>query len=251
MRYLRIFEEFEIKRFKKIKRERSLGSKSNASWYPGAGLDKVTSKVEENSTKSLKKSLNKLMRNILRRFELTGSKVKYLNSGSYGMAFIVDHDKVIKITSDKGEAKIAKSLIGRDVPRCVEYYGVIEIFPGKEKLFAILMQKADPLSKEEEDLLQEIDDKFDMLDVEYEEGEEEFEFDKKVLTKIATNHGISIENVEEYCIKLIQIYKSFKEHDIATDDLHTGNMGYVGDDLVHFDIMGNTSFVDLSKISKI
>jgi len=250
MKYLQLFEEFKIKKFKKIWHSLDANEDDYADWYPGAGVGKVTGAIQRKSDNPLKKTFKKLMKRILDSFNLPDTEVRYLNAGQYGMAFLVGGDKIIKITSDQGEAKIAKSLINRNIPKCVEYYDVVKL---KNGLFAILMQKADPLTQEEEDLISDLIDNFNDEDYAKNAAKRglKHHYSKGSLEDIAENHGITIDNVKEYAKKLRAIYKSFKKHKISTQDLHTGNMGYVGDDLVHFDIMSNTSPSDLSKITKL
>ena len=68
--------------------------------------------------------------------------IEYISSGSYGDAYSFD-DKVMKITTDKREAKFAYDFIGVDDPHLIKYYNVYRY----EKYYVIIMDKVTPLKQ--------------------------------------------------------------------------------------------------------
>jgi hypothetical protein len=78
--------------------------------------------------------------------------VKYISSGSFGDAFEIKQngiDRVLKITTDREEAKIANTLKGKDLPGIVKFHDVKRIKSKDLKRFEnylIIMDKVDPIS---------------------------------------------------------------------------------------------------------
>ena len=68
-----------------------------------------------------------------------------MNAGAFGMAFIADGDKIIKLTSNRDEAAEVKGLIDKKVPGCIEYYDIV--YSKKFDIWAILMQRTESLTK--------------------------------------------------------------------------------------------------------
>ena len=96
MNYLQTFEGFEgVKKTKKIKKH----------WRSDrGGVSSVMGSITNKNA-----NLNDLMKKLVKRFKI--EKVKYMNAGAFGMAFIADVDKIIKLTSNRDEAAEAKDLI--------------------------------------------------------------------------------------------------------------------------------------------
>lgn len=235
---IRIFEKF--KNLKKVYRDIDKSKE---------GIDSISNKIstkfssrqksDSDPLKKLKKIVNKISKSLGCK-----SEVRYMNSGSYGMAFSVD-DKVIKLTSDKGEAMIAKKLVNKNIPNTVRYYKVKKI--QEYEIWAILMDKAESFTKEEKKIIEIIDEcaYYDSpkkikneLDESYIEAKEQIEY-RKLSVKLFKKMWNDYKNM---CISLIK-------NGISMDDLHPGNIGYLGDEMVHFDIMYQTSLEDISKLS--
>jgi hypothetical protein len=72
--------------------------------------------------------------------------LKPLATGTHGTAFAAG-DKVLKITNDEKEAKIAAALIDKDLKNVVKFYSVIH-FKDTE-YYAILQEKLDPMPEAE------------------------------------------------------------------------------------------------------
>lgn len=226
MNYLKTFEAFKsVKKTGKIIRH----------WRKGRGG--VTSVMGNISDKDA--NLNDLMEKLVKRFNV--EKVKYMNAGAFGMAFIADGDKIIKLTSNRSEAAEVKSLIGKEMPGCVEYYDIV--YSKKFDIWAILMQKSESLTKKEEKI-------FSFL----------FGYNVELIDKDRINDirkemsGITITKSElrSYVEEIVNLKNKLESNEISTHDLHVGNMGRVDGELVHFDIMSEyTGVNELNKVSKI
>jgi len=234
MNYLQTFERFEgVKKTKKIKKH----------WRSDrGGVSSVMGSIVNKDA-----NLNDLMKKLVKRFKI--EKVKYMNAGAFGMAFIADGDKIIKLTSNRDEAAEVKGLIDKKVPGCIEYYDIV--YSKKFDIWAILMQKCENLSKKEEKI-------FSLL---FEEGLDNFDeddldrgqnFSKDRINDIASELRLSKEELMSFIRELVELKDKLESNDISIGDLHTGNMGRLDDELVHFDIMaGFTGENELNKISKI
>jgi len=234
MNYLQTFERFEgVKKTKKIKKH----------WRSDrGGVSSVMGSIANKDA-----NLNDLMKKLVKRFKI--EKVKYMNAGAFGMAFIADGDKIIKLTSNRDEAAEVKGLIDKKVPGCIEYYDIV--YSKKFDIWAILMQKCENLSKKEEKI-------FSLL---FEEGLDNFDednldrsqnFSKDRINDIASELRLSKEELMSFIRELVELKDKLESNDISIGDLHTGNMGRLDDELVHFDIMaGFTGENELNKISKI
>jgi hypothetical protein len=151
------------------------------------------------------------------------------------MAFVVGDDKIIKLTSNKSEAMVAKSLIDKQIPHCVNYYDIVYI--KRYNIYAILMDKADKLSPDEKKVIGKLSDSVVLMN----------DFDR--LRKKFSD--ISESKLKRIYKDFREMYKSLKDSKVSIQDLHEGNIGYIKDKMVHFDIMGDTKKKDIEKISKI
>jgi len=242
MNYLKTFESFKsVKKSGKIIRH----------WKKGRGG--VTSVMGNISDKDA--NLNNLMEKLVKRFKV--EKVKYMNAGAFGMAFIADGDKIIKLTSNADEAAEVKGLIGKIIPGCVEYYDIV--YSKKFDIWAILMQKSESLTKKEEKIFSLLIE-YPFTDIENINQDSLFKnptFDNLTLKKLHKQCNSEIGNISKsefksYIKEYIELHHKLDKNEISTNDLHTGNMGRLNGELVHFDIMsGYTGENDLKKISKI
>lgn len=241
MRHLNIFEEFKFKKKKVLKHlDKEKG-----------GVEKILGNItammpkEKDSTIDV---LGDILKFITKRFGLKG-KVKYMNSGLFGMAFVVGDDKVIKLTSSSSEAAIAMRLMKvKKIPHCIKYYDVV--FIKKYDVYAILMDKVEKLSREEKKAINILVDSEFILN------------NDPLFIRRARKKGINLTDDElmiifdDYCA----LYFSLKRNNVSTMDLHSGNIGYIESKLygslrrhlVHFDIMDNADLrKDIKKIPKI
>ncbi len=207
------------------------------------GIDKITSEISKSDP--LKK-LKKIVKQISKSFGY-GSEVRYLDSGSCGMAFVIK-DKVIKLTSNEEEFLIAKQLLGQNIPNMVRYYRVTRV---KEyDIWAILMDKARNLNKDESEAMNLIDD-YGYVDLgwTHENIKDLMEDSFSDIEKYAKKSKISIRLVKRVWDDYKNMIYNLIKNSISIKDLHPGNIGYLGKDMVHFDLMGQTDFEEISKIS--
>lgn len=228
MKHLSIFEEFKIKKTKKIYKHLDKGK---------GGVDKILCNVGDNID-----VLSDVIKSLTKRFGLK-SNVKYMNAGSFGMAFIVNDDKIIKLTSSESEAKVAKSLIDKEIPHCVNYYDIVYI--KKYEIYAILMDKAEKLSPEEKRIVKLLAGSAIFLN--------DFNRLKKAID--SRNSFVGRKKISESELKRVyddfrEMYSSLKKNNISITDLHEGNIGYIKNKMVHFDIIGGVKKKDIGRISK-
>jgi len=221
MNYIKIFEKF--KKEKRIYKHLDKGKE---------GISEISKKIEPRyvEIRNPIKTLKNVVDDIKNRMGLK-KEIKYLDSGMWGMAFKVGR-KVIKLTSNREEVGVAKKLIGKKIPNVVNYYELIKI--EEYGIWAILMDFAEPLSKREQSIIQKIESCLDI-----DELIEEIE-------------GTDIKKSEAK--KIWREYKDLEESlensGISTADMHWGNIGRIGDKLVHFDIMPETGKEEVSKLSR-
>ena len=78
------------------------------------------------------------------------NKISYAGRGYYGIAFVADGIKILKLTQDEDEIKGIEKIVGKEIPGIVNYYGY-EYYP-EYNIYGILMDKAKPISKIEKDI---------------------------------------------------------------------------------------------------
>ena len=78
------------------------------------------------------------------------SRISYAGRGYYGIAFVADGTKILKLTQDEDEIKGIEKIVGKEIPGIVNYYGY-EYYP-EYNIYGILMDKAKPISKIEKDI---------------------------------------------------------------------------------------------------
>ena len=175
-------------------------------------------------------------------------KIEYAGEGHFGMAFIVNDDKILKLTNNEDEIRGIKKVLNKDIPNVIHYYDV-KHYPDSN-IYAILMDKVDLLSLEEEtiyttmyyegsnysdsDFWDEYDDDeirdelIDKLQDRLQNPEEEDE-----LEPFDINHNDMINYIEKYR----ELLNKLEENGVPTADLHGGNIGAKDGKLIHFDVM--------------
>lgn len=231
MRNITLFEEFKVKNRPGIKDSWDKGGTQNIMGTYGGN-----NKVNKSSIKSLDKSMEK----IVKYFGISG-KVKYMDSGSYGMAFSCGK-YIIKLTSEIKEVREAEKMIGRDIPGCVKYYKIK--YQPKFEIWAIMMDKVDSLSENQIGIINDIQ-RFALSEtgkVSISKSLEFFstcpidkflKFYKIKRGKNHPNYKILEEVYNDFQILIKKLIKS----NICLDDVHSGNIGYKNGELISFDIM--------------
>jgi len=251
------FDDFgDIKKFQKIKRD----YRKDLSRGLERGISKVKSALDDSN-------FNDLVTDLVKHFNI--KKIKYFDRGAFGMAFIADDDKILKITSDEDEIRGIKKIVGKKIPGVVTYYGYKE-YP-EFGLYGILMDKVElipPIQKiiyttmhhlnanvfdsffwedfNNEDMdelinrLQhpEPEDKLQPILITDYYGNEENEDDEDwVEPPYNAEFQITENELIEYIEEYKKLLKKLNKRNIDTKDLHGGNIGIKDGELVHFDIM--------------
>ena len=228
MLHIQTFEAFEFKKKRKIKKHIK---------DERGGVVNIMSRISDKK----KGNLPELLENVSKRFDV--KIIKYQNCGAFGMAFIADNNKVIKLTSEKSEAANVKALIGKRVPGCLDYYDIV--YSRKYDIYCILMERVQILSKKEELLYNAVLDAFD-----YVTKPREIYYVNFVLD--ALDGEFTRDEIKKAVNLVTDLKRKLQSAGVDTRDLHTGNMGWRGKELVHFDIMSDaTKQDDIDKISKI
>ena len=228
MKHIKLFEEFKVKKTSRIKKHIDIGK---------PGTKSVTRSIGYKNDKDI---LEDIMETLVKRFKLDVNKVKYLDSGMFGMAFIVGGDKIIKLTSSSDEALNVKKLIGKNIPHVVNYYDIVYI--KKYGIYAILMDRAKNLSEIERDVVDYVSDGYGIPGIKH-----LFKRFEERTGSCAVSKSI-IKKIYDDCVEM---KKSLKKSKVSIQDLHAGNVGYLNDKMVHFDIMGHDNNTDNNKISKL
>lgn len=241
MKYLKTFEKYGLENPKKVKKHVKDGSGGARGVFNGLNSVEGYTLLKKKGIKKSLKDLDGILIELKKRFKkyVNVDTIKYLRDGSFGMAFSAD-DKVIKITTNENEGRVAKSFVGKKLKGCVNYYDVVKI--EKYHIIAILMDRAKNLTKYEEKIIDAISDNrsYDHSD----------DSGIKFLLEYLYGEGITIS--EKVASKYIKQYgallNTLEDQGIPDDDLYSGNIGWLKGKLVHFDIMGSTSNHKISKL---
>ena len=132
------FDDYgDIKNVKKLKKDWRKDVISGTE----RGITKIKTGLSGNS-------INDIVNDLVDKFGI--KKIKYAGRGYYGMAFLVDNNKILKLTQDQDEIKGIEKIVGKEIPGIVNYYGY-EFYP-KYNIYGILMDKANPIPKVEKDI---------------------------------------------------------------------------------------------------
>ena len=176
-------------------------------------------------------------------------KIEYAGEGHFGMAFVVNDDKILKLTNNEDEIRGIKKVLNKDIPGVIHYYDV-KHYPDSN-VYAILMDKVDLLSTEEEtvyttmyyegsnysdsDFWDEYDDDdeirdelIDKLQDRLQNPEEEDELE---------SYDLDYDEIVNYIEKYRELLNKLEENGVPTADLHGGNIGVKDGELIHFDVM--------------
>lgn len=265
MKHIILFEEFNIKKLKKVKKnlgEDQGGTRRIVRLLNDGDVEKVDINKPSlaKASKELKKSipslesLMKMLKDRYKKKNLGIDQIKFFDSGTYGMAF-VSNDKIIKLTSQENEAEIAKKLLDKKMKGCVNYYDVVYI--KTYGIFALLMDKAEKLTDDDISGIDFILDNDLALDCEREFGDcrydkrtNRYRFTREILQKMKYAE-VSRIDVERMIPEVIELKNKLKKSNVPTEDLHWGNIGRLKGKLVHYDIMGTSDENAISKISAV
>lgn len=180
--------------------------------------------------------------------ELGFNYLKFIGMGDYGMAYDVNGNKVLKITTDENEYKIANYLRGKNTKYLIEIYDVRKISDDKTNsaLYSIVMDKVEKLNITEKEFITALNSYFfyeSKLDIYqfmnlYDTDEKLYKFmsDNWVFNRFLTNFGGMINILHD----IFHIKLEAKKYGIECRDLRSDNVGWkndkMGRHLVFFDI---------------
>lgn len=175
--------------------------------------------------------------------------VSFKGSGSFGWAYLTKSGKILKMTTDPEEIKLAYRLSKNRnwFQYIINYYNVGRINkkadPEDDKLrrvYYILMDKVDPIEDPDEACV--IDDVYQNL-IQY-----KLDYYENVMDKKKVKERINEELYTPYLKKLakklyphvVNIVKELKKHKIKSTDFHSGNIGWANNKskLVLYDLGG-------------
>ena len=175
-----------------------------------------------------------------------------LGSGSNGTAFELKSGKVLKLTGDAREAKMAQWLKNHNTKYLINCYSIYEITPGST--FVLLMDKLEMIQRNLDmrliwdNILTFINKKPHLIidnDINYVLSKIEYDLD------IEMEYEEIVKYLEDNWDSICGITAELAELDIKFPDIHTDNLGYdKNHNLIYFDVkeMKKKKRKDLSHI---
>jgi hypothetical protein len=172
---------------------------------------------------------------ICNKIGISSSNVRFLSSGCFGNAYTYG-DKIIKITTDKNEARVAYDLIGKDNLLIVKYYRVYKYV----NFYVILMDRVVPIK----DYLKSINhfdinwmfiwDLTETLCKNWNNIDKDRYIEEVYKLYKSENRKWNIVGIKKFLLDGVwDIYESIRAHYI---DLHPDNLGIKDGNLVCFDL---------------
>lgn len=195
--------------------------------------------LKKNAVNNIIKILNQIKK------DFNIKDIEYLKVSNYGIVFIVDSDKILKISSTSDvngyeSYSICKNLLNNPVDGMIDIYNIwrikLEDSNGGLKngpIYAVLMKKCDILSRDETNLFNKF---HDILNLGYRWQIQNYKHmsEKEMSEKL---NKFDKKYVDEY----INLYNKLKDKNIPLDDLRGDNLGRINGELVHFDAMDRTN----------
>ena len=183
------------------------------------------------------------------------NRIKYVGQGHFGMAFMVDDDKILKLTNNDDEIRGIKKVIniqkklGGTVPGVIHYYDV-KYYP-KSKVYAILMDEVELLSEKDETVYTVLyyeearysDSPFwDLFNGDEDERDEIIDIVSERLSDPRPEdelepYDLDYDEIVDYIEKYEELLLKLEDNTVPTADLHGGNIGIKNGELIHFDVM--------------
>jgi hypothetical protein len=183
---------------------------------------------------------------------------EYIDSGSFGYAYILKSNKVLKITQDKNEINLIYNLSkSSNIPKYLMTYYNIGKIKGTN-YFYILMDYVETLTFIERSVI----NLFYKNKIQYQNDYYNNIINPKIKSYIKNWAKRSYNSEENYkiCISLlphvIEIVKDLKRHNIKSTDFHGANLGWdrTSNRLIMFDLGGlieNDNDLPKDKLSKL
>lgn len=162
-----------------------------------------------------------------------------LGSGTYGTAFELKSGKVLKLTEDQNEAKMAQWLKNHNTTYLINCYSIYEVIP--DNLYVLLMDKLDMLDEKDVDLRIIWDNILTYINY---SPEVILSQDLNgIINEISSDVDIiddyeMIKNyIEDNWDSIYGITKELISLNIMFPDIHTGNLGYdKNHNIIYFDV---------------
>jgi hypothetical protein len=195
--------------------------------------------LKKNAVNNIIKILNQIKK------DFNIKNIEYLKVSNYGIVFIVDSDKILKISSTNDingyeSYSICKNLLNNPVDGMIDIYNIwrikLEDSNGGLKngpIYAVLMKKCDILSRDETNLFNKFHDILN-LGYRWQIQKHKHMSEKEMSEKL---NKFDKKYVDEY----INLYNKLKDKNIPLDDLRGDNLGRINGELVHFDAMDRTN----------
>lgn len=174
-----------------------------------------------------------------------------LGSGSYGTAFELEGNKVLKFTDHDSEVIEAYKLIGKNYKYLAKYYDVVRLTGGAEEdetVYVLVMEELKPFDENEKEFSKPIWDLYPSnLGVK-----------RKEFTRSITDWHDDLDPdevkayVKKYWDNIQGMLQDCKDAGIERPDIHTGNLGRRNDGtVVFFDVSDCSWDTDTSLLSSI
>lgn len=170
--------------------------------------------------------------------------VQYLKGGGMGKAFVIDQNRILKITSDVAEFNNSMRLLGKTPKYLPNIYLCKNIKYNDEIYYVIVQEKIDTSkSKEYFQLFYELemflssnykiynDDLFD-----------DFTYNDNANKEILSALNKYNRNLFQFVIQIFYCLKEAKNFNIQTNDIHSDNLGLKDGHLCIFDLTGDNNF---------
>lgn len=149
--------------------------------------------------------------------------------GSKGIAYRLDNGHVLKFTISDSEAEFSNELVGKKSPYQANIYAVHQL--NDNRVYVIEREYLEPLSKEDEDLLDEL------LYIDKVMYNTNSDFDT-VLKKVSENDRLSesvTNRIRELNLHLTTIHEYFKQQGLQANDIYGRNLGLKNGVIACFD----------------
>jgi hypothetical protein len=207
------------------------------------GYDPMIYDYEETKIDKIAKSVSK---------ELGYNSIDRIGGGDYGIAYRTNDNKVLKITRDKNEYKVANYLKNKNTTYLINYYDVRKI-EGTD-LFSLLMDYVEPLDPLEKTFVYIFNTHFVRRETSSKSGRI-YNIPKEKIKDFVDKFSQQIEltQKEMYFLieELIKVQREGEKYNISCIDLKNDNIGWIydrlGKHLVFFDIGVETDYKTTNK----
>ena len=206
-----------------------------------------------------KKSINEgIERNLADKIanvvaEKYGVTLEYMDSGSFGSAYDIGNNLVLKVTSDRSEAYENLSLIGKELKYIAEPYKVYSIkTEGDKDYYVIILEKLKTDVPYFEKMLNRLNYVFDnIFNINYRIALEEYFHNTKYVGKVNKSDidNYFNKNTEDgtFFFSLLKIFEELQKYGSESTDFYSPkNLGYKKDGSIGFFDVGFGNYYNTS-----